>query len=192
MSARCRVVVLTFNCETIIAQTLAQARKLDPLPFVVDSFSSDGTLQQIGLGAVVVQRAFQNYAEQRNWAIGQIAPEAEWQLHLDADEVLDDAAVAARLVLAPRATRLPAPSPVEEIPAPPDPPDAPEPFQPAEPPQTPKPPPPGSPTPEIDPTADPAADPPPPAEPPPGALDDLVVTGPTYTNVNDFRAILVM
>ena len=95
MSARCRVVVLTFNCETIIAQTLAQARKLDPLPFVVDSFSSDGTLQQIGLGAVVVQRAFQNYAEQRNWAIGQIAPEAEWQLHLDADEVLDDAAVAA-------------------------------------------------------------------------------------------------
>ena len=25
-----------------------------------------------------------------------------------------------------------------------------------------------------------------------GALDDLVVTGPTYTNVNDFRAILVM
>ncbi|MCI1190963.1 hypothetical protein MOJ79_11460, partial [Calidifontimicrobium sp. SYSU G02091] len=23
------------------------------------------------------------------------------------------------------------------------------------------------------------------------ALDDLVVTGPTYTNVNDFRALLV-
>ena len=98
---------------------------------------------------------------------------AAWQGRAEVDA--DDAAVAARLVLAPRATRLPAPSPVEEIPAPPDPPDAPEPFQPAEPPQTPKPPPPGSPTPEIDPTADPAADPPPPAEPPPGALDDLVL-----------------
>ena len=115
---------------------------------------------------------------------------AAWQGRAEVDA--DDAAVAARLVLAPRATRLPAPSPVEELPAPPDPPDPPEPSRSAEPPQTPKPPPPGSPTPEIDPTADPAADPPPPAEPPPGALDDLVVTGPTYTNVNDFRAILVI
>lgn len=99
MKARCRVVVLTFNCEEIITQTLAQARKLDPLPFVVDSFSSDSTLLRIGAGAVVVQRAFQNYAEQRNWAIEQINPEAEWQLHLDADEVLDDAAVAAVLAV---------------------------------------------------------------------------------------------
>lgn len=103
MKARCRVVVLTFNCEEIIAQTLAQARKLDPMPFVVDSFSSDATLLRIGAGAVVVQRAFQNYAEQRNWAIEQINPEAEWQLHLDADEVLDDEAVAAvQAVLAAR------------------------------------------------------------------------------------------
>ena len=93
--ARCRVVVLTFNCEAIIGQTLAQARKIDPQPFVVDSFSSDGTLLQIGADAVLVQRAFQNYAEQRNWAIEQIKTSADWQLHLDADEVLDDSAVAA-------------------------------------------------------------------------------------------------
>ena len=95
MTIRCRVVVLAFNCEAIIGQTLAQARKIDPRPFVVDSFSSDETLLHIGANAEVVQRAFQNYAEQRNWAIEQLKPRADWQLHLDADEVLDDAAVAA-------------------------------------------------------------------------------------------------
>ena len=95
MKARCRVVVLTFNCADIIAQTLAQARRIDPQPFIVDSFSSDATLLRIGADAVVVQRAFQNYAEQRNWAIDQLKSSADWQLHLDADEVLDDAAVAA-------------------------------------------------------------------------------------------------
>ena len=95
MTATCRVVVLTFNCEGIINETLAQARRIDPRPFVVDSFSSDATLQQIGVEAEVVQRAFSNYAEQRNWAIAQMNALASWQLHLDADEVLDDEAVAA-------------------------------------------------------------------------------------------------
>lgn len=93
--ARCRVVVLTFNCEGIIAETLAQARRIDPRPFVVDSYSKDATLAQVGAQAEVVQRPFSNYAEQRNWAIGQVAASAPWQLHLDADEVLDDEAVAA-------------------------------------------------------------------------------------------------
>ncbi len=91
--ARCRVVVLTFNCADIIAQTLAQARRIDPRPFVVDSFSSDRTAEQVGVEAQWVQRAFKNYGEQRNWAIAQVAPDCDWQLHLDADEVLDDDAV---------------------------------------------------------------------------------------------------
>jgi glycosyltransferase involved in cell wall biosynthesis len=94
-SGRCRVVVLTFNCEGIIAETLAQARRIDPRPFVVDSYSKDGTLAQVGSEAELVQRPFSNYAEQRNWAIAQVAGSAPWQLHLDADEVLDDEAVAA-------------------------------------------------------------------------------------------------
>ena len=90
---RCRVVVLTFNCADIIAQTLVQARRIDPQPFVVDSFSTDATAEQVGTQAQWVQRAFKNYGEQRNWAIAQVAPDCDWQLHLDADEVLDDAAV---------------------------------------------------------------------------------------------------
>jgi hypothetical protein len=36
-----------------------------------------------------VQRPFSNYSDQRNWAISQVEPNCDWQLHLDADEVLD-------------------------------------------------------------------------------------------------------
>jgi hypothetical protein len=96
---RCRVVVLTFNCADIIAQTLAQARRIDPHPYVLDSFSSDHTAEQVGSDAEWVQRAFKNYGDQRNWAIAQVAPDCDWQLHLDADEVLDDTAVAAILAV---------------------------------------------------------------------------------------------
>ncbi|MBC7939603.1 MAG: glycosyltransferase family 2 protein [Chitinophagaceae bacterium] len=88
------VVVLTFNCEAIVGQTLAQALRLCTRPFVVDSHSTDRTVEIArSLGCQVVQRPFKNYSEQRNWAIAEVAGLSRWQLHLDADEVLDDAAV---------------------------------------------------------------------------------------------------
>jgi glycosyltransferase involved in cell wall biosynthesis len=91
----CRVVILTFNCEAIIAETLAQAVRLCPSPFVVDSFSTDRTVELArAAGCEVVQRPFENYSAQRNWAIDALRGQCDWQLHLDADEVLDDAAVA--------------------------------------------------------------------------------------------------
>jgi glycosyltransferase involved in cell wall biosynthesis len=91
----CVVVVLTFNSANIIIETLRQALKVSPYVFVVDSGSTDGCdVSARNLGCEVVQRAFINYSEQRNWAIGQVAASYTWQLHLDADEVLDDAAVA--------------------------------------------------------------------------------------------------
>lgn len=64
--------------------------------FVVDSGSEDGT-QDIAreMGCEVVQRKFVNYSDQRNWAIKKMEERYSWQLHLDADEVLDDIAVAA-------------------------------------------------------------------------------------------------
>lgn len=90
----CVVVVLTYNCESIIEHTLAQAMKLCRRPFVVDSFSTDRTVEIAhALGCDVVQRAFKDYADQRNWAINQVNERARWQLHLDADEVLDETAV---------------------------------------------------------------------------------------------------
>src|SRR5262245_23061261 len=94
MSEPCTVVILTFNCAGIVADTIAQARKVSDDVRVVDSFSTDDTaVVARRAGGTVVQRSFKNYADQRNWAIDEAAGSA-WQLHLDADEVLDDAAVA--------------------------------------------------------------------------------------------------
>ncbi|MGO4394815.1 glycosyltransferase family 2 protein [Variovorax sp. M-6] len=92
---RCVVVILTFNSASIIRETVSEAKKVSPHVFAVDSHSSDGTpaiLEE--LGCTVVQRPFSNYSDQRNWAISQIETSFEWQLHLDADEVLDARAVA--------------------------------------------------------------------------------------------------
>ena len=93
---RCIAVVLTFNCASVIRETLSQALKVTQHVFVVDSFSTDSTCAMSReLGCEVVQRKFSNYAEQRNWAISQVVERCEWQLHLDADEVLDDIAIQA-------------------------------------------------------------------------------------------------
>ena len=93
---RCIVVVLTYNCASVIRETLSQALKVSSQVFVVDSYSTDATCDLAReLGCEVVQRKFSNYAEQRNWAISQVVGRCEWQLHLDADEVLDAQAIAA-------------------------------------------------------------------------------------------------
>ena len=95
MKQPCVVVILTFNSAAIVAETVGQALQVTPHVFVVDSGSTDATTQIAeGLGCTVVQRAFSNYSDQRNWAIAQMAEGYAWQLHLDADEVLDDTAVA--------------------------------------------------------------------------------------------------
>jgi len=92
--SRCVVVILTFNSAAIIPETVAQALKVSPRIFAVDSFSKDGSPELLEApGCTVVQRAFSNYSDQRNWAISQVEKNFEWQLHLDADEVLDDKSV---------------------------------------------------------------------------------------------------
>lgn len=91
---RCVVVLLTFNSTSIIRDTVAQAKRVSPHVYAVDSFSKDDTPSTLNeLGCTVVQRAFSNYSDQRNWAISQLESDYEWQLHLDADEVLDEESV---------------------------------------------------------------------------------------------------
>ena len=99
---RCVVVILTFNSASIIRETVSQAQQVSREVFVVDSNSTDGTLELLAeLGCIAVQRPFKNYSDQRNWAIAQVAGRYAWQLHLDADEVLDAEAIAdIRAVLA--------------------------------------------------------------------------------------------
>jgi glycosyltransferase involved in cell wall biosynthesis len=96
------VVILTFNSEATIGATLDAACAISDDVHVVDSFSTDTTLDIARAhGAHVVQHPFDNYGAQRNWAIETLEFRHGWQLHLDADERLTDALAAEiRAVLA--------------------------------------------------------------------------------------------
>jgi glycosyltransferase involved in cell wall biosynthesis len=90
------VILLTFNSEETLGATLTPVREIAAEIFVIDSFSSDGTVALAqSCGATVVQHAFENYGAQRNWAIDNLPIHGSWQLHLDADEVMDAELVAA-------------------------------------------------------------------------------------------------
>lgn len=80
------VVILTKNEATDIAGCLQSAAFSDDV-HVFDSLSTDGT-QEIArtLGATVHERAFDNYAAQRNASLTQPAFRHAWVLILDADE----------------------------------------------------------------------------------------------------------
>jgi glycosyltransferase involved in cell wall biosynthesis len=94
------VILLSFNSAATLGATLARARELSDEIFVVDSFSSDGTVAVAeSYGARVVQHEFEDYGAQRNWAMDHLPISTGWQLHLDADEVMDERLVAAILAL---------------------------------------------------------------------------------------------
>lgn len=90
------VVLLSYNSEDTLGATLASARRVSAEIFVVDSYSQDGTADLARrCGATVVQHAFENYGAQRNWAMDNLPISRPWQLHLDADEWMDDRLVTA-------------------------------------------------------------------------------------------------
>lgn len=90
------VILLTFNSEDTLPATLGKARLVSDEIFVVDSYSKDATVELArSFGAIVVQHPFEHYGAQRNWAIDNLPISRSWQLHLDADEVMDERLVAA-------------------------------------------------------------------------------------------------
>jgi glycosyltransferase involved in cell wall biosynthesis len=99
------VVILTFNSAAVIERTISAALRVSSTIICVDSGSSDGTRQILErLGCQIHERQFKHYADQRNWAIETLGNQHAWQLHLDADEILDAAAIASvpRAVADPR------------------------------------------------------------------------------------------
>ena len=81
------VIILTFNSAATLPQTIAAAKLVSDDIHVVDSFSTDGTVELArAAGAAVVQHAFERYDLQRNWAIETLPLKHGWELHLDADE----------------------------------------------------------------------------------------------------------
>ncbi len=87
--ANIALVIVARDAATTIARCIMSARTLVKSVLVVDSFSTDDTVDVARReGAVVLQRPFINYSDQRNWASDQIDSSADWMLHLDSDEYL--------------------------------------------------------------------------------------------------------
>ncbi len=85
------VIILTFNEAPNLPQALASVKGWAQEIFVLDSFSTDNTVEIASqAGCTVFQNAFVDYAKQRNFAIEQLPIKSEWILFLDADEWLLD------------------------------------------------------------------------------------------------------
>ena len=81
------VLILTFNEEANLPDCLASIRGWSDDIFVVDSFSTDRTVEIANeFGARIVQHEFQYPAQQKNWALDNLPFRHEWILMLDADE----------------------------------------------------------------------------------------------------------
>lgn len=83
-------IILTFNEELHIERAIDSVAALAERVVVVDSFSTDRTVEIArGLGAEVVQRPFINQGEQFQWALDTLETSSDWILRLDADEYLE-------------------------------------------------------------------------------------------------------
>lgn len=83
---RVEILIPTLNEADHITETVRNAAALGPV-FVLDSFSTDNTPELArAAGATVLQRAFTNYSDQKNWALDNIPFRGEWLFILDADE----------------------------------------------------------------------------------------------------------
>ena len=82
------VVIITFNEEKNIGRCIESVRNVADEIIVVDSLSTDNTVQIAeSLGADVRLQAFLGYVEQKNYALGLASH--DYVLSLDADEALD-------------------------------------------------------------------------------------------------------
>jgi glycosyltransferase involved in cell wall biosynthesis len=84
------VIMLTFNEEANLPAALDSVRGWAREVFVVDSYSTDRTVE-IALaredeGVRVVQHPFENYSAQWSWALARLPITQPWVMKLDADE----------------------------------------------------------------------------------------------------------
>lgn len=81
------VIILTFNEEANLPFALESVKCLTDETFVVDSFSTDKTLEIArAYTDKVYQNPWDNWAAQRNWALDNLPISKEWVFFLDADE----------------------------------------------------------------------------------------------------------
>ncbi|MCX7102266.1 MAG: glycosyltransferase family 2 protein [Methylobacter sp.] len=84
------VIILTYNEELHIERCLKNLQPLAKQIFIVDSFSTDNTVQIAeSLGAKVFQRPWKNYADQFQWGLDNCPIQTGWVMRMDADEYLE-------------------------------------------------------------------------------------------------------
>lgn len=82
-------IILTYNEELHIERCITNARKYASEIFVVDSYSTDRTVEIAKrLGGIVLQNRFTSHSAQFNWALENCPISAEWVWKQDADEYL--------------------------------------------------------------------------------------------------------
>lgn len=83
-------IILTYNEEIHIQRCLSAVIPLTNCIFIVDSFSTDKTIEFAQkFGAHTIQHEFVNQAEQMNWALNNLPISSKWVMRLDADEYLE-------------------------------------------------------------------------------------------------------
>lgn len=83
------IIILTKNEEANLKTCLLSLQLLNAEVFVVDSGSSDRTIEIARqAGCKIFEHQFDNYAKQLNWALQTLPIQTEWILRLDADERL--------------------------------------------------------------------------------------------------------
>lgn len=86
------VVILTLNEELHIARALTSVASIAEKCVIVDSGSTDRTVEIAqGMGAQVLANPFVTQAQQFNWVLDQLPSETDWILRLDADEIVSEA-----------------------------------------------------------------------------------------------------
>lgn len=85
------VIILTKDEEIHLARALASVEAIATNCVVVDSGSSDDTVQIArSTGAKVLVNPFVTQAQQFNWALDQLPGNTDWVLRLDADEIVTE------------------------------------------------------------------------------------------------------
>jgi glycosyltransferase involved in cell wall biosynthesis len=99
------VIVLTHDEDIHLARALQSVAGFASQVFVIDSFSTDRTLEIARAhGATVLQNPFVNQARQFQWALDHADITGDWIMRLDADEVVEPdlaAEIAAKLPMLP-------------------------------------------------------------------------------------------
>ncbi|MGY4344975.1 aryl-alcohol dehydrogenase-like predicted oxidoreductase/glycosyltransferase involved in cell wall biosynthesis [Bradyrhizobium sp. GM7.3] len=84
------VIILTYNESIHLERALKHIKHLAKEIFVIDSFSTDNTVEIAKThGATVLQNRFVNYAKQFQWALANAPITSTWVMRLDADEIIE-------------------------------------------------------------------------------------------------------